>query len=409
METLYSLSPGFSFIDRGGLVDPAFEAGLLNKSSGQMLLLNAEIAALLILFREPASVADAAQAFTHKLTASPSDIQAVIQAFVDTFFQQGILITGKQLQQKLAYPFPTLQPGTAVKNYLVLKELSATPPVGIYLVKSLTGKRYVLKKLFIHPKASPGAVRAQKKEFAHEFHVLHHLEGCPAVGQLVEFDADENIGVVDYFAGVSLRKFITSNHKELSTADRISLFHQLLNCMDGLHSRGVLHGDIHYSNVLVNKKKQVRLIDFDLAYFWRDRTKKNLRHGGITDFTPPERITDDVFHKSAGPPDFRAEVYQIGIIGYFIVEGRLPFGGHTWREKVATIRQASLTWDVFVPVVIRDLIETALQKDPAQRFASATAMKAVGIETVFSARAVATVPVTMPVAGFLVEPFGLNR
>ncbi len=380
MEIVYRLAANIDFIERNSLTNPDFEAGLLNKSSGSVLLLNAELAALLTLFREPASVASAAALFARQLDAPIDDVQTVIQQSVDTFVQQGILVDAEQRQQTSTHSYPALQPRTRIGNYTVLKELSVTPPVGIYLVRNQAGKRFVLKKIVSHPDASRSVIRSEEKEFAYEFRILEKLQDCPLVSRLVEFDPREGIGVIEYFAGVSLRRFITANHDTLQTQDRIALFNQLLDGVAGLHSRNVLHGDLHSSNVLVNKKKRILLIDFDLAFFWRDRHKRDLRYGGITEFIPPERLTDDVFHQSAGPPDFRAEVYQVGVLGYFIFHGTLPFDGHTWREQIAAIRHDGPAWNAPAPDPVRHLIETALHKLPAQRFASAVAMKAAGTQ-----------------------------
>ncbi len=166
------------------------------------------------------------------------------------------------------------------------------------------------------------------------------------------FDAVEGMGVIDYFAGVSLRRFIVSDPESLLPAHRMNLFRQVLDVMASLHSRKVLHGDLHSSNVLVNKNRRIKLIDFDMAFFWRDRAKNKVKYGGITDFIPPERLTDDVFHQSAGPPDFRAEVYQIGVIGYFIFNGKLPFVGPTWRQQLEAIRHATAVWEADVPAQV---------------------------------------------------------
>ncbi|WP_020606487.1 protein kinase domain-containing protein [Spirosoma spitsbergense] len=382
MEIVYSLSANVEFIERTSLTNTDFDAGLLNKSSGTVLLLNTELTALLTLFREPASVAAAAALFAHQLDAPITDVQAVIQHSVDTFVQQGILVDAEQRQQTVTHSFPTLQPGTRIGDYTVLKELSATPPVGIYLVRNQAGKRFVLKKLFSHPKASRDVIRSQKKEFAYEFRILEKLRDCPLVSRLVAYVPREGIGVIDYFAGVSLRRFVSTHHDTLLPDDRIALFNQLLDGVASLHSRNVLHGDLHSSNVLVNKKKRILLIDFDLAFLWRDRNKRSIRYGGITEFIPPERLTDNVFHQSVGPPDFRAEVYQIGVLGYFIFHGTLPFDGHTWREQIEAIRHVSPVWNATAPDPVRHLIETALHKIPAQRFASAMAMKAVSAQAV---------------------------
>lgn len=369
------MSPGYSFVDSSLLTTPGFTAGLLDKASDTVLLLNAELTALFTLFLVPTSTADAAGSLAQQLNASVSEIQAVVQAAIDTYVQQGILARAESLQEKEAYTFPRLTARTKIKAYSVIKELSATPPVGVYLVRSQAGKRYVLKKLFIAPSASQAQIQEQQKEFAYEFEVLGQLKDCPLVNRMVELDPLEGVGVIDYFDGVSLRRFITNNSETLSLADRMALFGQLLEAMADLHSRKVLHGDLHSSNVLVNAKKRIKLIDFDMAFFWRDRARNKVKYGGITDFIPPERLTDDVFHQSAGPPDFRAEVYQIGVLGYFILHGQLPFMGKTWREQLEAIRHAAPVWAASVPTEIQHLIGKALQKHPARRFASATAMR----------------------------------
>ena len=378
MEPRYRLSSGYIFVDTDLSTDTAFAAGLLNNSSGEVLLLNEELNALLRLFQKPALVTDAATQFTSRLDAPFADVQAVVQSAVDTYVQQGILMLVREeaLREKEAYTFPSIKPRTKIKEFSVLKELSTTPPVGVYLVRNQAGKRYILKKIFIDPNASRDLIRAQKKEFAYEFKVLDHLKECPLVNRLAELDPNEGIAVIDYFAGASLLTFMARN-PDLPTPTRIELFSQVLDGMASLHSRKVLHGDLHAGNVLVNKKNRIKLIDFDMAFFWRDRLKNKVKYGGITDFIPPERLTNDVFHQSAGPPDFRAEVYQIGVIGYLIFHNKLPFVGPTWRQQVAAIRSAAPIWEASVSGLVRSSIERALHKSPAQRFASTTEMNTV--------------------------------
>ena len=382
MEIVYRLAANLDFVERSSLANTDFEAGLRNKSSGTVLLLNAELTALLTLFREPTSVAAAAALFAHQLDAPITDVRAIIQQSVDTFMEQGILVDAEQLQPAVTHAFPTLPPHTRIGAYTVLNELSITPPVGVYLVRNQAGKRFVLKKIDSHPDAPKGVSRAQKQEFAYEFRILDALRDCPLVSRLVAYIPDEGVGVIEHFDGVSLRRFISTHHDTLLPDDRVALFTQLLDGVASLHSRKVLHGDLHTSNVLVNEQKRLLLIDFDLAFFWRDRNRRSIRYGGITEFIPPERLTDDVFHQSAGPPDFRAEVYQIGVLGYFIFHGVLPFDGHTWREQINAIRQVSPVWTAPAPDAVRHLIETALHKLPDQRFASAVAMKAVSAQAV---------------------------
>ncbi len=381
MDTSYCLAPGRVLVDRPPLADASYTAGLADSESDEILLLNAELAALLRQFVRPASVADAARIFATQAEASPADIQAVVQTAVDAFVRQGILVTDERLREQEAYPFPSLPPGMVFSGYTIREALSASPPVGIYLASDQVGKRCILKKLFVHPAASPTTAQGQRNEFTYEFDILAHLRGCPGVPKLLHFDPDEPIGVVDYFTGMSLRQFVPTDPQALPLPMRMLLFRRLLRAVAGLHRRDVLHGDLHNDNVLVSRTGRVRLIDFDLALFGRDRQKKNAHFGGITDFIAPEQLTDNVFRQSVGAPDFRAEVYQIGVLGYFIFHGKLPFVRHTWRTKVAAIRSAAPLWEADAPTATKEIIEMAMQKNPARRFASAIAMQSVATKT----------------------------
>ncbi len=162
MEDRYCLAPGYSFVESTLLNSPGFTAGLLDASSDTVLLLNAELTALLTLFREPASVTEAAMSLAKQLDAPVADVQIVVQAAVDTYVQQGILARQEARPEPGSYLFPTLKARTKINGYSVLKVLSTTPPVGVYLVRNEAGKRYVLKKTFLDPGAPRAQIRDQR-------------------------------------------------------------------------------------------------------------------------------------------------------------------------------------------------------------------------------------------------------
>ena len=377
MNSSYRLSSVYTFVDNISLPDTEYASGLLDTQTGEVLLLNPEFTQLLRLFQQPASVEDAIRLFAPSLQASPADIQAVLEPTITRFVQQNILTPSDQFLESTSDSPLTLKSRSRIGKYIVQSELSITPPIGVYRVKDDRGRSYVLKKLFLHPKTPAWVIREQQKEFAYEFELLEHFRSSPYITRLIEFDSTEQTGVTTYFAGQSLWRYLDAHATTLSLHKRIDLLIQLLRGMDELHQRGVLHGDLHSSNILVNPKNRIKIIDFDLALFYKDRKKQNIRYGGIVDFTPPERLTDDVFHQLRGVPTFRAEVYQIGVLGYFIIQGKLPFEGTTWRDQINAIRHDAPHWDKEIPVEIIQLLDKALDKKPRRRFASATEMKAV--------------------------------
>jgi eukaryotic-like serine/threonine-protein kinase len=154
------------------------------------------------------------------------------------------------------------------------------------------------------------------------------------------------------------------------------IFKQILTTMAGIHSRKVLHGDVHYSNILLNDRNEVKIIDFDLALEAHHIQKTHVSQGGIRDFIPPERIDDSAFEVSLMPPDYRAEVFQIGVIGYFILFGDYPFKGMTWKELAKNIKEATPKWsNPILPQPIIAFLQKALAKNPSARFESAEAMR----------------------------------
>jgi eukaryotic-like serine/threonine-protein kinase len=375
MNPSYQLSSTHTLVDRSVLPAKGYAGGLLNRDTGEVLLLNAEFYQLLQLFQQAASVNDAIHLFAPLVQALPVDIRPLLETTLSGFVKEGILIPSEQsTQPKSENPF-SLEPQSWIGSYQIQAELSITPPVGIYLVKNQRGQRYVLKKLFIHKNTPKQVTQAQQREFAYEFALLKHFSNSRYITHFVEFNAEEQVGVISYFAGQKLHRYQETNSESLSLSMRLDLLWQLLCGMDQLHKKGVLHGDLHTSNILVNKNNKLRIIDFDLALFQKDRYKQMLRYGGIVDFIPPERLSDDVFHQLKHIPTFRAEVYQIGVLAYFILQDKLPFVRATWREQITAIRHDYPVWNQDIPTELTQLIGKALHKKPRHRFASAAEMR----------------------------------
>lgn len=71
---------------------------------------------------------------------------------------------------------------------------------------------------------------------------------------------------------------------------QLHFYRQICNGLGTLHKKNIVHNDLKHSNVLVMPKKQVRIIDFGLAFSTRRTLKQNLiarRQLGGT-FFPPE-------------------------------------------------------------------------------------------------------------------------
>lgn len=157
------------------------------------------------------------------------------------------------------------------------------------------------------------------------------------------------------------------------------------------HARGVVHRDVKPDNIMIERGTGRALVtDFGIA---RNATSAGMTSEGqvvgTAHFMSPEQAQGSAV-------DGRSDLYALGVVGFFLLSGRLPFEGNAAPAVlVAQItRPAPLLRSVAprVPAPLADVIDRCLMKDPAARYATGEALAdALGA-------ALATAEATMPAA-----------
>ncbi len=148
-------------------------------------------------------------------------------------------------------------------------------------------------------------------------------------------------------------------------------------------SLGVIHRDVSPQNVLVSDKGVVKLIDFGVAKA-NDRLAAETTAGhtkGKLRYMAPEQAVGKAL-------DRRADIWAVGAVAYDLIEGAPPFDGYNDLVRLFKLLedQPPPAFTVAVPDAIRAVIEKCLQRDPAQRFATAADTRA-AIEAALEASA----------------------
>jgi len=134
--------------------------------------------------------------------------------------------------------------------------------------------------------------------------------------------------------GVQLLMEIVEGHtldeiEAPSMGQLVLIFHQVASALAHMHRRGVYHGDLKPSNIMLCKTGRVKLIDFGTA--WIKGEDKN-RVQGTPQYMAPEQASERVV-------DERTDVYNLGATMYRMFTGRyvqqdIPMPGEAGLRKV---------------------------------------------------------------------------
>jgi serine/threonine-protein kinase len=164
----------------------------------------------------------------------------------------------------------------------------------------------------------------------------------------------------------------------MAVDDAIPILVQVCDGLEHAHGLHILHRDLKPENVMLVADKEADggkravLLDFGLAKVLRDEPGLvGLTRSGFTIGTPEFMSPEQVLGKDL---DWRSDQYALGVLGFEMFTGRVPFEGKTPQE----ITLARLTTR---PRPLRELrpelsekleavISRTLATEPADRFPS---------------------------------------
>jgi serine/threonine protein kinase len=159
------------------------------------------------------------------------------------------------------------------------------------------------------------------------------------------------------------------------SANLMKVVVSVLIALDAVHQRGVVHRDLTPRNVFVDGGERALLADFGIVKILGSESL--LTRSGALVGTVPYMAPEQLSEQPVGP---RTDVYQVGLIAYRMVAGRLPFESTVsdavrakcLYERLPDVRDQGAR----VPDRLAEAIGTATARDPSLRFGSAPEMAA---------------------------------
>lgn len=253
---------------------------------------------------------------------------------------------------------------------VVERRLKLGPVYDLYLARhTLLGRAVVIKALEGQVAAtSPAAQRLE-----HEARLLARVSH-DNIARVLDFvrQPERVWSVLEHEPGFALADLLLERPAlERRAAAAVAL--GVARALDELHDSGIVHNALSPANVWLTERGRVRLQNLEHATSLRDPALAEPLDGAgestDTAYLTPEQITGE-------PTTPASDVFALGVLLYRLLSGRLPFAGNDPAAVRAAIRHELPTpLESVVPEVPPELariVQRCLEKDPEQRFASAS-------------------------------------
>jgi serine/threonine protein kinase len=187
--------------------------------------------------------------------------------------------------------------------------------------------------------------------------------------------------VMEYIHGPTLKKEIL-DRRHLQALETLEIAAQVCAVLQVAHTRGFIHRDIKPQNIMLVANNVstpgvasllVKLTDFGIVRVAEDA---GLTNSGIVlgtaDYLSPEQARGEKLTASS-------DLYSLGVVMFEMLAGRPPFIGPTAvsiaMQHASTYPPSLHQFNANVPLALEQIVVKALEKEPEDRFLSASEMQ----------------------------------
>ncbi len=166
--------------------------------------------------------------------------------------------------------------------------------------------------------------------------------------------------IMEYCEGKEILDYILTKNR-LSELESLKYFQQLINCLFYLHSQNIAHRDVKIDNMLLDKNKDLKLIDFGLSTKYTDDSLLDQPCGTVV-YAAPEVLEGKEYH------GMLADVWSSGIVLFGMLSGYLPFSDKDDEVNKQHVIKGEINLPDFLSDMAKDLLKHMLDIDPMTRY-----------------------------------------
>src|SRR5438552_3417476 len=274
--------------------------------------------------------------------------------------------------------------GRTLSHYRILEKIGEGGMGVVYLAEdTLLGRRVAIKTIHSRAGAEDLHFRARFLREARAVSALSH----PHIATIYDYGETEDgepYIVMELIKGETLGELMLTEKLNISRA--IEIIKQVGEALAEAHRQGIIHRDIKPTNVVINERGHVKVLDFGLA-----------KQVGpeAADITDPERQTLMVAHTREGlivgtpmylspeqalgnEVDARSDLFSLGSLLYECIAGKPAFFGKSAADICAKVLRDDppppSTLNPDVPKELDRIALKSLAKKPEARYQTADEM-----------------------------------
>jgi serine/threonine protein kinase len=276
-----------------------------------------------------------------------------------------------------------IEAGQQISHYRLVEKIGEGGMGVVWKAVDTRLRRHVAMKLIPEERAKDAQAVDRHLREARTASALNHPSIC-SIYDIGEWEGRHFI-VMELLEGRSLQQRIGGTPMRVGEATDLAI--QTTDALAAAHAKGIIHRDIKPANIMVVRdgtgSPRAKILDFGLAKLSTDPafapgddddTQTHM------DMTAPGAVVGTVSYMSpeqarGRPLDQRTDIFSLGVVLYEMITARRAFGGATSAEVFDAILNRAPTAPVElnteIPTEMEQIINKALEKDPALRYQSA--------------------------------------
>ena len=252
-------------------------------------------------------------------------------------------------------------PKAKIENYAIGKHLGQ----GAYAVVKLGTQKKTKELVAIKTYEKYKLTDTRKKSgLKREIQILKMLDHPNTIKLYEVIDSVKNINLImEFIGGLSLHTYMKKQAlKRFEDSEAKSIFKQIVEAVNYCHSLNIVHRDIKLENVLIDKNKNIKVIDFGFSTISHKSQMCKL-FCGTPSYMAPEIV------KNLDYIGQFADIWALGILLFAMLCGTMPFKGKNDRELFKNIGFGKIVFPEHVDSSAQLLIKKILKNNPLERIA----------------------------------------